>query len=584
MADATAVIQAQQVVVGRSLVGGAAAVAGGGADSEKGILEQIREISLKTFRAAREQVEKFADLIQIEKDKIRREREQAAERRKEMNAMNMALGQKTDVQLDDQLPQDQAPAGGGFLGGFLGNIIPNMKKTLAPFLGFFGKLTAFFGRLIAPITRILPFLKGAGPIGLAIGAIMLLFRYFDDIVEALKPAFDGISKLMKSLQPIFDRIMQTLDAVVKPVLKTLGTVLGVIFSSIADGVGGIIKIIKGIFTLDGSMIIDGLAQLTSGIRNFISGIFGAVWQGIKDLGSNIDDLFGNAFSNTFNFIMSIPEKIMNGIRSIGNTIGDFFTMLSDKVKSAVNSVIDSLPLPNWLKEKMKLETSSMKAERIKNEASEMDTQARQVVQTELSGELDRGPTPVYEDMQPKTINMDQPTMAKSVRPKTDRDVEMMIENFKKTREGLEDIVNKYGFGDFMVGDPEYEKAIAEEAEEMNRAMAGSGDAMMKAYARFSRGVKSNRQRLDTLNMGEFDERLKGPSKSSQYRAEFREFEKKYEKGDLSGQVAPLSPVTIVNQPINQASNASNTSNTVSSTPLKTITDPYFDRESYNGNY
>ena len=43
MADATAVIQAQQVVVGRSLVGSSAAVAGAGPDSEKGILEQIRE-------------------------------------------------------------------------------------------------------------------------------------------------------------------------------------------------------------------------------------------------------------------------------------------------------------------------------------------------------------------------------------------------------------------------------------------------------------------------------------------------------------------------------------------------------------
>lgn len=583
MADATAVIQAQQVIVGRSLVGGAAAVAGAGPDSEKGILEQIREISLKTFRAAREQVEKFKDLIQIEKDKIRRDREQASERAKEADAMRRALGDKNDI-IGPPAPQDQPAGGGGFLGGLLGNLIPNMKRTLQPFIRFFGRLTAFFGRLIGPITRMLPFLRGAGPIGLAITAILLLFRYFDDIVKALEPAFKAIGRVMKELQPVFDLIMKTLDAIVKPVLKTIGNVLGLVFGVVADGVGGIIKVIKGIFTLDGGMILDGLAQLTSGIRNFIGGLFGAIWQGIKDLGSSIDDLFGNAFSNIWTYIKSIPGRIMDGIRSIGESVGNFFTMIGDKVKSAINSVIDSLPLPNWLKEKMKLDTSAMKAEKERNKASEQDFEAKQVIQSNLSGELDRGPTPVYEDMKPKTINMDQPTMAKNVRPKTDSDVQSMIENFKKTREGLEDIVNKYGFGDFMVGDPEYEKLIAEEAEEMNRAMAGSGDAMMKAYARFSRGVKSNRQRLDTLNMGEFDERLKGPSKSSQYRAEFKEFEKKYERGDLSGQVAPLSPVTIVNQPINQASNASNTSNTVSSTPLKTITDPYFDRESYNGSY
>ena len=581
MADATAVIQAQQVVVGRSLVGGAAAVAGAGPDSEKGILEQIREISLKTYRAAREQVEKFADLIQIEKDKIRREREQERERKSEAAAMRNALGSQTDIQ-GPQSSQDEKPKGGGFLGGFLGNIIPNLKKTLAPFLGFFGRLTAFFSRLIAPITRILPFLKGAGPIGLAIGAIMLLFRYFDDIVEALKPAFESIGRLMKALQPVFDIIMNTLDAVVRPVLKTLGNILGVVFGFIANGIEGIVKVIKGIFTLDGNMILDGLAQIASSIVDFFKGIFGSIWQGIKDLGSSIDNLFGNAFSNIWNFIMSIPEKIFNGIKAIGSAIGDFFTMISDKVKSAINSVIDALPLPNWLKEKMKLDTSAMKAEKERNKASEMDTQARQVVQTELSGELDRGPTPVYDDMKPKTINMDQPTMAKSVKPKSDSEVQSMIENFKKTRESLENIVNKYGFADFMVGDSEYEKAIAEEAEEMNKAMAGSGDAMMKAYARFSRGVKSNQQRLETLNIGEFDERLKGPSKSSQYKAEFKQNDKKYEKGDLSGETAPLSPVTIINQPINQASNASNTSNTVSSTPLKTVTDPYFDRESYNG--
>jgi hypothetical protein len=59
MAEATAgalqIVQTQQNLVGRTVVGGASAVTGQAPDKvQVGILEQIREITLKSFRATTE--------------------------------------------------------------------------------------------------------------------------------------------------------------------------------------------------------------------------------------------------------------------------------------------------------------------------------------------------------------------------------------------------------------------------------------------------------------------------------------------------------------------------------------------------
>ena len=52
--------------------------------------------------------------------------------------------------------------------------------------------------------------------------------------------------------------------------------------------------------------------------------------------------------NTFN-------KIKNGVKDAFASVGNFFSDLGDSVKTLVNSAIDALPLPGFIKKKLKLE-------------------------------------------------------------------------------------------------------------------------------------------------------------------------------------------------------------------------------------
>ena len=88
MAEATAgalqIAQTQQNLVGRTVVGGASAVTGQAPDKvQVGILEQIRDITLKSFRATTNIAKTLVDSFNFEKNKAARERDQAAELSKE---------------------------------------------------------------------------------------------------------------------------------------------------------------------------------------------------------------------------------------------------------------------------------------------------------------------------------------------------------------------------------------------------------------------------------------------------------------------------------------------------------------------
>ena len=77
------------------------------------------------------------------------------------------------------------------------------------------------------------------------------------------------------------------------------------------------------------------------------------------------DLRDQAIENARNNIQAIKDtfsgvfdKIKNSVICFFAPIGDFFTGLVDNVKSFINNIIESLPLPNFLKKKLKLETKA----------------------------------------------------------------------------------------------------------------------------------------------------------------------------------------------------------------------------------
>src|SRR5210317_478644 len=142
--DAVNMIRAQQSVVGRSIIGSAGAVGGGDIIKQEvqiEILEDIRRLSNKTFKAIKLQTDTIVKLLNFDKEKDRRDREQADETAKENKASNItktsAPGSFKDMDIEKQM-------GGNFsILEFLGisSILGKFKKFFAP-LGRFVNVLA----------------------------------------------------------------------------------------------------------------------------------------------------------------------------------------------------------------------------------------------------------------------------------------------------------------------------------------------------------------------------------------------------------------------------------------------------------
>ena len=141
---ALSVVEAQQNIVGGTLVGaaGAGVLAETPSDSTSQILEQIREIQVQTLRAVRSVADGIMEMVAFDKLQDRRALEDKTENEKEnMGAVPGAVpGAGAD-------PGDVDKQTGGFF-GFLG-ALPGagfFKKLLLPITAFFGKsmFTGFF--------------------------------------------------------------------------------------------------------------------------------------------------------------------------------------------------------------------------------------------------------------------------------------------------------------------------------------------------------------------------------------------------------------------------------------------------------
>jgi len=218
-------------------------------------------------------------------------------------------------------------------------------------------------------------IKG-GLIASLLGLAKFLNKYGDQISKKITP-------VVEYLKRVFGRLFEEFFPLLKDALSIVG-----------DTIMGLAKIFKGIFTLDGVGISEGIDQLkgikdrvfrlfvdTAGalINLFgeIIGVDGDLTKIIKDFFIKIENKVKEAFNNAMAFFTEdIPAKveeiknsitsfftntftkIKNSIKSVFTDIGNFFSDIGDGIKSFINSAIDALPLPGFLKKKLKLETKA----------------------------------------------------------------------------------------------------------------------------------------------------------------------------------------------------------------------------------
>ena len=363
------IIQSQQQLVGGAIAGSAGAVGGNGANPDIDVLKEIKELAFKSFKKTTQIAKTLADSLAFEKNQTRRKNDQSAELSKESGG------------------------GGGAVGGFIGPEQPENKKgglqgigfalgaAVAPLMNFIGKIGMLFkglfaSKIFSPLAKLFSkggsffrFLGPLGPIGLIAGGLFLLFKYSDEIIKALTPAIDKIKKMAQDSAPMIEAFKNGFDWLFKNIIGGIGRVIEGIIDIIGPLITGLGKIVTG-------DIMGGLKDLGQSLLNLVTlptklllEFFDPAIQVIKQIGESllsfitgIPEYISTAFTNMIsemktNFANN-TDAIKSSIMGIFAPISDFFSALGDRVKTIINSLIEKLPLPDFVKKKLKLETKA----------------------------------------------------------------------------------------------------------------------------------------------------------------------------------------------------------------------------------
>ena len=559
------VIQSQQQMVGGAIAGGAGSVSSSMSGDTIQVLEDIKELSLKQFKGLNKVAKLLADTLNFDKAEARRKKDQSTELSKENQNKTASGGNSTTApgNIEEDEGGFEIGAGGGFLAGM--GIQPLMKKAkgilgkiVKPFsvlLGSLGRLTGLAGLF----TRLAPLLVPLGPVGAIVGALFLIVQYSDELAKALAPLIDGLKNTMEVIKPITDIVFGFLDAVIKTGLATIGGALGVAVTGLNAVLGGLV----GAFVF---------------VSDLINGM------SLKEAGTKMFSTFA--------------------------TLGDKFI---NAIKSLYNGIIDSLPLPDKLKSKLKLETKEIeepKSSTVPTGKEDLPAiPAPSIPDTDTSSnaastieEPKVETVDIEPKAKPKTINMDKTSGVTQVAEKISGDPNLPplgINMYKTTGDTYDERAKQwYEFKDALVQAEKDGSITKDEIEFRIMQLKGERNSLKSSKQILSIG----KQRAD-LKGETFDEASKlkeldsersetqsktlaaeGMTVASYDEAVNNKLQPNVNKRDLKGDGAgSQGNVTVVNnQPssINTSTNVAKTS--VTSVPLNTSSgDSYFDKQANN---
>jgi hypothetical protein len=430
LGTALSIVEEQQKVVGTALVAASSTtLLAESTDSSMQILEQIRDIQVKTLRGISDIGKTMRETLGLDKLQDRRAREDATELDKEKDKGLPAGSAGIEVPEEGKKETNMF----GFLGAIPGAGV--FKKMFAPILAIFSKgglLVKLFGKF--------------GPLGALILGFTLVYKYADEIAAALAPAIDKIKVLIVKLQPLMAFLKDVGDFLIKNLLEGVGRALSFVIDAVTkvvdgftqmfngDILGGLATIFGGIFDFiiaipkamfmqvikilsplakavgdffvdiyDG--IVKSINDTIQGIKDWFNGLYDSVvgffvtayenakkqitsdingmLQFVSDIFNTVYNAIADAVTAVKNFVVGIPDRIMSFVTSMFDPIIDFFSGIGDSIKNAINGIIDSLPLPDFIKNKVKFDTTPSDTEIAKGSkelAKDETPQAKSIVQ------------------------------------------------------------------------------------------------------------------------------------------------------------------------------------------------------------
>lgn len=317
MSTALAVVESMQQKVGSSLVATSGSVLQErSSDSALQVLEQLRDLQLKTVRGINRVYDMLAKMLNFENAQAARLRDQKNELDSEgsglmLPGMNMPEVGDGGQEAAGGGGMSVVPAAGLGIGAMLLALRKSLAARFAPLIKFFGKAGPF-GRLFARLGFLLPFLGRFGPIGLVITGIQLLMHYMDDIVAALAPVLDVIRKMWTSVKPLFDAILLVADLIIKSGIALIGTGLEVAFGLISSTLDTLLASVV--------FVKDLIIGLVTGDMELIKGAWGVIKTKFAKIGADIIGVFTGAFTS----LIAKIEEIF-GIDDLVGTVTTAFT-------------------------------------------------------------------------------------------------------------------------------------------------------------------------------------------------------------------------------------------------------------------
>jgi len=151
------------------------------------------------------------------------------------------------------------------------------------------------------------------PIGNAIGGIIDAFSPIKDLMTEIFGQGEGLGT-------VFELIGNVISAGIVYSINLISAII----KPIANMLKGIVQIVKGIFTLDTGLILDGFKSIGSGIIGLLTYPFVAMYETLVDIFPSIGSFFSNLFGGVGDSVGGIFSTIFDRVKSVLAPVGDLF--------------------------------------------------------------------------------------------------------------------------------------------------------------------------------------------------------------------------------------------------------------------
>lgn len=194
----------------------------------------------------------------------------------------------------------------------------------------------------------------AGPLILAIGAIVAAGAILGPLIKQVVDHFGGLHGILQRLQPVFDELKSAWDGIVKafqskeiqqalqelgkalpellPTLKAIGIVVGV---TLVVAFKLLVLLIHGVaaalpYLID---LLTGAVHVLAAIGNFLIDVFsGKVDKAIRAFFGHVGEAIGGFFN-------TLGTKVHNGLSRVGEAIGGFFSRLGTRAHNELMTAL-----------------------------------------------------------------------------------------------------------------------------------------------------------------------------------------------------------------------------------------------------